>query len=522
MKIKSFFSIIVVMQSLWIATQAHAMDDSALSKSEHYARSREQRLSSFFNQIFGVDVQIKDDTVSIQGTQGQLEAASAKLNDFNELRKHVIPVSSKAITTQACTNSQFTCWQECLVSLGIQQDNLSNFAIMNQLDEDGCLKIPYGLVSGELTFNQKLANMYIEEIKRQSLYFDWVSRCNNQLIQTSNDYLIINYGLLAEYLCSLGVQAEPTDNENIFVSQFSLKGVLKRLTAAAGGDVSLVGTSKPGQYRVRTVMLGHDSYQNREGAAQNIEIVIDRSSSMDGEKINTVNKRMPIFLSQLRRSLSENQSLNVEVYAFSEDISHYNTYTLTHSDSSTIYWKNIGTGGGTDLTKVGERLKLSNPDERKVVVAFTDGEHTSSTDLSTSLSSISKMQHEGCFAQPYFCRVGLPSSDNTSYFSKVSSAFAGSFYDHDSIDEFCQKVSSKIPHLLESNVPLILTVDGIDITIRQQDAKPDIHTTTQTVSSGDAIMHRGVRGIVDVSTEIERLEAQIAALKLKENSIQKK
>jgi len=165
-----------------------------------------------------------------------------------------------------------------------------------------------------------------------------------------------------------------------------------------------VGTSKPGQYRVRTVMLGHDSYQNREGVAQNIEIVIDQSSSMDGEKINTVNKRMPIFLSQLRGSLSENQSLNVEVYAFSEDISHYNTYTLTHSDSSTISWKNIGTGGGTDLTKVGDRLKLSNPDERKVVVAFTDGEHTSSkSDLGASLSSISKMQHEGCFAQPYFC-----------------------------------------------------------------------------------------------------------------------
>lgn len=118
--------------------------------------------------------------------------------------------------------------------------------------------------------------------------------------------------------------------------------------------------------------------------------------------------------------------------------------------------------------------------------------------------------------------MGLPSDDNTSYFSKVSSAFAGSFYEHDNVAEFCQKVSSKIPYLLESNVPLILTVDGVDITIRQQDAKPDIHTTTQTVGSGDAIMYRGVRGIVDVSTEIERLEAQIAALKLKENSIQKK
>jgi len=163
-------------------------------------------------------------------------------------------------------------------------------------------------------------------------------------------------------------------------------------------------------------------------------------------------------------------------------------------------------------------LRLSSPDERKVVVAFTDGEHQSESDLTASLESMSEMQHEGSFAQPYFCRVGLPSNDNASYFEKVSKAFAGSFYEHDSIDGFCQKVTSKIPYLLESNIPLILTVDGVDITIRQQDAKPDIHTTDQTVSAGDAIMHRGIRGNVDVRTEIERLEAQIAALKLQKNT----
>lgn len=63
---------------------------------------------------------------------------------------------------------------------------------MNQLDEDGCLKIPYGLVSGELTFNQKLANMYIEEIKRQSLYFDWgVVAITNLFKQATTILLLI-------------------------------------------------------------------------------------------------------------------------------------------------------------------------------------------------------------------------------------------------------------------------------------------------------------------------------------------
>ncbi len=178
-----------------------------------------------------------------------------------------------------------------------------------------------------------------------------------------------------------------------------------------------------------------------------------------------------------------------------------------------IDWKDITTTGGTDLTKVGERLRLSSSDERKVVVAFTDGEHASNSDLNTSLSSLSTLQHEGCFAQPYFCRVGLPSGNNNSYFSKISDIFAGSFYDHDSVEEFCNKVSLNIPYLLESNIPLILTVDGMDITIRQQDAQPDIHITNQTVSSGDSIMHRGVRSGV-VLEEIQRLEAEIARLKL--------
>jgi len=84
MKRKIFLAILVVVQSLWIAPQAYAMDD--ISRSEQYARSREQRLSGFFNQIFGVDIQINGDTVNLKGTQDQLDGAIAKLNNFNLLR----------------------------------------------------------------------------------------------------------------------------------------------------------------------------------------------------------------------------------------------------------------------------------------------------------------------------------------------------------------------------------------------------------------------------------------------------
>lgn len=500
MKRKILFAILIGLQSLWIGTDVLAMDSigSSLDK-------REQRLSSSLKQMFGVNVKIDGDVVTFEGPLDKVETAISKLNDFNQLRQDVIPVSTETILTQACPKSKLTCWLDCLFSLGVQnQGELSNFLIKE--DKDGRIKMSYNSL-----FNQQVANMYLEEIKKQSPYFNWMSRCNKQLIQTIDDDLIVNYDLLTEYLCSIEVQPEPTDSNDIFVSELSLESVLKRLTAAAGSDISLVGTSIPGKYKVRTVMLGND---NNQGSApvQTIEIVIDQSGSMVGDKIASVNQKMPIFLRELREALTEGQSLNVEVYAFSDDIVPYNTYTFIHSDHSKIYWKDIGTSGGTDLTKVGERLKLSSPDERKVVVAFTDGEHQSKSDLAASLESMSEMQHEGSFAQPYFCRVGLASNNNASYFEKVSNAFAGSFYDHDSIDGFCQKVSSKIPYLLESNIPLILTLNGTDVTIRQQDAKPDIHTTTQTVGTGDSIMHRGVRGVV--ATEIEKLEAQIERLKL--------
>ena len=501
MRRKFLFVILIGIQSLWISAQGLAMEGAVDASSK-----REQRLSGTLNQMFGVKVKIDGDVLTLEGTLDKVEGAIAKLNDFNQLRQDVIPVSTESILTQACPTSQLTCWSDCLFSLGVQnQGGLSNFLIKE--DKDGCIKMSYNSL-----FNQQVANMYLEEIKKQSPYFNWMSRCNKQLIQTIGDDLIVNYDLLTEYLCSIEIKPEPADSKDVFVSQLSLQSVLKRLTAAAGGDISLAGTSIPGKYQVRTVMLGSDSHQGG-GSAPIIEIVIDKSSSMDGEKIDTLNKNMPIFLKQLRDALAESQSLKVEVYAFSNDIYLYQTHTLTHSSNSVIDWKNITAKGGTDLTKVGDRLKLSSPDERKIVVAFTDGRHESNSDIDASLESLSALQHEGNFAQPYLCRVGVETLENTPYFAKISEIFDGSFYEHDTIDEFCKKVSSSIPYLLESNIPLILTVDGMDITIRQQDANPDIHMTTQTVGTGDSIMRQGIRRTV-VPTEIERLEAQIAALQL--------
>lgn len=458
-----------------------------------------QRLSTALSQIFGTGIEISDDQVTLKSDKLKLDAAIAKLNNFESLRQEVIPISSSHIMTRQCNTAIFSSWKSCLTSLGVKGEEISN---LTMLDENGCVKIFYKpeLIdeltpkpSDELTFNQKMANAYVVEIKKQSPYFNWVSQNNPHLIEITEDckYLIINYGLLTDYFCKLDVATEQTDQDGVFTYTLSLQTILKRLTAAAGGDISLVSTSIPGQYKVRTVMLGGQKSQQENRV---IEIVIDNSGSMRGDKIEKINKKMPELLQQFRDALQMDESLKVIIYFFNDEIKHYYTYYLSPSNQSPITWLNLATDGGTDLTKVGERMSLSSLDERKLVIAFTDGEHKKSpTDLNKSFKKLQEMQHNGTFAQPYFCRVGVRSEANSAYFSKISRIFDGSFKDHDNIDDFCRTVTSNIPYLLESNSPLVITLDGEDITIRQQDAHADIHVTSQIVKQGDAILHKGIR-----------------------------
>lgn len=74
--------------------------------------------------------------------------------------------------------------------------------------------------------------------------------------------------------------------------------------------------------------------------------------------------------------------------------------------------------------------------------------------------------------------------------------------------------------LINKQHSLVLTLKGYIVTIRQQDENPDVHTTTQVVSSGDTIMYQGthhtVGSVVQEETteqKIARLEAELAKLK---------
>ena len=76
-----------------------------------------------------------------------------------------------------------------------------------------------------------------------------------------------------------------------------------------------------------------------------------------------------------------------------------------------------------------------------------------------------------------------------------------------------------------STEPLVLTIGGLDVTLRLKDANPDIHTTIQTLTEGDSAVFQGVRRTINHSAPLlapvapetkkekrERLLAELAAL----------
>lgn len=520
MKMRFFVAVLVTFQTLWFPSSLSAMQED-ISAHLQSQEPRKLRLKNALEQIFGVEVLIDDQgEVVFKGSSDQLSKTTAKLNDFNLLRQDVIPVSPNRVTTQVCHTSHFTCWDDFLISVGLQPEK-SN-ALNNISDIENSLQLDYE----RETINQSLADAYVELLKKRSETFNWLSLHHRGLIQYGPMHLTINYGLMASYFCSVELPQELTEESGIFTSSMSLNHVLQRLTAAAGGDISLVRSNSPGHYHVRTVLPGNKGRYANDGPPPTVEFVIDRSGSMRDNPINTINRTMPKLLLQLRESLQVGESLIVKVFAFNDEVSELQTYMLSHGSHSKLIWNDIVSDGGTDLTHVGNRMRLSTPDERRVVIGFTDGCHESSkSDIHESFRKLRELQHQGSFAQPYLCRIGAGGARSDEYFSNISKIFAGSFCEDDSIGGFCEKVSRAIPELLVSTEPLVLTIGGLDVTLRLKDANPDIHTTIQTLTEGDSAVFQGVRRTINHSAPLlapvapetkkekrERLLAELAAL----------
>ena len=98
---------------------------------------------------------------------------------------------------------------------------------------------------------------------------------------------------------------------------------------------------------------------------------------------------------------------------------------------------------------------------------------------------LKKLQKSGSFAQPFLCKVGEGTED---FFKNIAEIFSGSYSKEDTIEECWKKVSAAIPDLLESKVPLVLTISGNNEVVWLGNSENSIHTTSQIVGNNDEIV----------------------------------
>lgn len=481
-------------------------------------------------------VQVSGSEVVFTGTEKQIDGIIGKLNDFSSLREKVIPPSPAAAKTQAHPNPQFAQWTQVQESLGVSPDDLKNMAVSEcsdcsdcaeslDIDPDKIKNIPFcsldgansiiaisykGLESGRKSFNQKVADSYLETLKQESLFFDFLTHKNKDVITKTDEYIFVNYGIFNDYFGLMNPQK--TSQAGIYSTTIPLQAVLKRLMAAISGEVSLEQTSVPGEFYVRTTTLGdRRTLDEKQFTPPIIDIVIDRSGSMSGNPIDTINKNLPVLLQNFQNELGKDEFLKINVYALDDTFSLSQSFFLG-KDLKNPKWKDIEIGGGTDLMPIGDLLPIKKGENsHRIVVAFTDGEHAIyDKPLDANYySSLKDLQNSGSFVQPFLCKVG-PGSD--AFFQRMAQIFSGAYSKENTINDCIERVTQAIPSLLVSKEPLVLTINGNNQVIWLANDQPGMQTSTLTVHEQDTITLGKFKATVHVETKEEKKAKLLAAL----------
>lgn len=517
------------------------LGSSNLRSASNLAAATTSGLSELFCPQKSQCVQVKDGQVFFTGTEEVVNNIEKKLGDFSEIRKDLIPPSPEAAKTQAHPEARFDKPTDLLVSLGVPPEDLENMAVSDYKDCSECadalgldydriqdlpictlsgisnniIAINYkGSDNGAISFNQRTADSFLAFLKQQSPFFKFVIDTNKPIITYTDQYIFMNYGVFNEYFSLLNPVKTGPNEEGRYTLTLPLDTVLKRLMAAVSGGISLEQTSIPGQFHVRTVTLrDKEDVALRQSTPPVIKIVLDRSGSMSGKPIDTINTNIPSLLKEFQDNLGADETLNIAIYSLNDQFALLQTFLL-EKNSPLPKWERIEAAGGTDLTPFGRLLRVEDGEsQNQIVVGITDGQHMGPNKLDADYySALKALQASGSFAQPFLCRVG---DGSDAFFVDMNQMFSGSYSRQVTIRECLDRVSQAIPELLVSKAPLVLTIGGDNKVVWQQNAQSGIQRTTETVQEGDEIVLGHYKATVKFETRAAkraRLQAELDAL----------
>lgn len=497
--LKKFLLGLILTQSFYAA----AFDMHTASKESHLARV----LSKL---VHDVQITQHDGQLRISGPQMAVQAFLASVNDLSTLRRSFLPFDQRAINVHVVDD--FSSWKAFLSAVGIQQADYDLVNLGSAADRDGSLTFATGSKT-----NKRVANAYKEGLLEESSFFAWAVKQMPHIVEETADSLIIHYGRLGTFLTPIPHQqannegvsnsAEESDNQIRHV-EVPVSDVLRKIIAACSDEIVLERTEKPGEYRPSTVSL-------REGAQALVpgclDIVVDNSTSMDGEKINKANQELKKFLEAISENLPNDTQFETKIYAISDNLVLHDSLQLVRGIKPDAVRK-ISTVGGTNLHKL--TGLFTTP--KHVVCLFTDCEDSNSEKTLESLSMIQEARDKGEIAQVILCEIGAAQNAKAkeTYLSFVSQRIGGKTFSTTSTSEFFQEAIKSAADLTQARSPLTFVIEGRDITLWQPEAL-GLHPAAQTVRAGDTVNFRGVpRMVADYEAliaqhkqEIERLQA---------------
>ncbi len=469
-----------------------------------------------------------------------------QLNDYESLRTKVVPVSPLIGKTKVHPGPHFENWLQAQKALGIDPEGVKNVAyteldcnssdiqrtnphvvqaadtLCDENKETRGIALKYETASdGTKSFNQLTADAFIERLKKESLFFAYATSQNNNIIYSKNGYIIIDYHKLEPYLASVEFPINFQDENNCWVT-FELQTALQRTMAASGGPISLEATSNPKKFRVRTVTLGDLlSLEEKKSRPPTLEIIIDKSGSMSGAPIHTINSKIPVLLKSIQEKLSEKDLFNVKIYKLNDMFVLHREHTITaHSSQPT--WDPLSADGGTNLKPIGRQMKIEEGENpNKILIAFTDGEHMDSYDPLDSLyyEELKELQGSGKFSQLYLCRFGAAQTNPEHFFERFSQIFKGSSSVESDAQKCIDQLAQAIPSLLTARQPVILTINGKNDVHWIQVGSAGITTLAQSVQNNDVITHGSFKATVQLpetkEEKIARLKAALEELEAK-------
>ncbi len=467
----------------------------------------ENRLRSVLAEILpNVHVGILGHEVKLTGTERAIDEAIAKLRDFQALREVLLPMNnSKSLAVAKAKDVKN--WDDFLDAAGVDLslNQLFNTKANCVSDVNGSL-----IVETITKPNQRMFQAYLDSLQESSQFFAWARTNVPNFVVQHADRTTIHYGILSDFLY-LHTDALPLEDRDEAIATFSTQNVVKSLVAAVSGNMALKAVAN-GQYRVQAISLG-ERYDVRVGT---LEIMVDRSTSMANAPISFVNRQLPILLDNAKKALSDGESLKIRLKAFDHQVEDIGTYFLRKNEMLPRI-PEIPVRGETDLTLI-EPLLNELDNERKLVIAFTDGEHTmQSKNLPDSIARMRKLVATGKFAQVRLCKVGQLKS---TYFDQVAAIFGGQYSTEDNVQQFFTTITEELKSLMRAKSPLVVQLAGQDVTVVEwiPDDEPGVYQSKQVVSEGASVKFKGVqqkveKPAVDQTALIKKLETTLAELK---------